>query len=157
MNTALHLVHVVGERRWDELLPAAALAYRTTPNTSTGFSPFFLVTGTGTVLPLSREWDAPSFDSSGPAWLKTLWRCRHELMDKHNKELQRRQRLSKEDSYPIGSWVGIKAQTSEPRIEGSSSKFARKYLGPYRVIRVLPNGVTWVSLMAYARKSIAAI
>ena len=58
--TALNLVHAVGVQCWDELLPAAAMAYRATPHASTGLSPFFLVTGTEMVLPLTTEWNLPT-------------------------------------------------------------------------------------------------
>ena len=90
--TALHLVHVVGEQRWDELLPAAAMAYRAIPHSSTGLSPFFLVTGTEMVLPLSTEWKLPSFNAVGPRWLETLWKCRHSVMELHRQESIRLER-----------------------------------------------------------------
>lgn len=143
LNIALNLVHVVGERRWDELLPAAAMAYRTAPHSSTGFSPFFLVTGTEAVLPLSREWNEPTFGASGLFWLQALWKCRHALIKNHFEELKRRKSLNKENPFPDGSWVGIKIPQAGLSVDGGSSKFAKKYSGPHKIIRRLPNGVTY--------------
>ena len=63
------------------------------------------------------------------------------LIEEHSKEVRRRKDLNEEQGYPEGSWVGIKAVTSGAGPEGSSSKFARRFSGPYQVIRRLPNGV----------------
>ena len=141
--TALNLVHVVGEQRWDELLPAAAMAYRATPHASTGLSPFFLMTGTEMVLPLSTEWDLPTISTFGPQWLSALWRCRHTLMQEHRKEAALLRAASKAQEYPVGSWVGLKLSTPSADAQAVSSKFARKYSGPYRVVSVFPNGVSY--------------
>ena len=142
--TALHLVHVVGEQRWDELLPAAAMAYRATPHASTGLSPFFLVTGTEMVLPLTTEWNLPTVTAMGPKWLTALWRCRHDLMRAHREEAERLQAANKEQRFPVGAWVGVKLPTPSADLQAVSSKFARKYTGPFRVLEMLPNGVSYV-------------
>lgn len=144
IRTALHLVHVVGERRWDELLPAAAMAYRSTPHSSTGFSPFFLLTGTEMVLPLSRSWDEPYSGFCGPQWLRALWECRQALIRQHSAETRRRLAIvKKEGHFPIGSWVGIRRPAAETVTHGNSSKFLRQFVGPYRVLRQLPNQVSY--------------
>ena len=44
---------------WIEELPAVLWSLRTTPNRSTGFTPFFLVYGAEAVLPTDIEHDAP--------------------------------------------------------------------------------------------------
>ena len=142
--TALNLVHVVGEQRWDELLPAAAMAYRATPHASTGLSPFFLVTGTEMVLPLSTQWDLPTVTPMGPQWLTALWRCRHKLMSEHKEEAIRLREANEAQQFPVGSWVGVKLPSSSSDLQAVSSKFARKFTGPYRVVEVLPNGVSYV-------------
>ena len=142
--TALNLVHVVGEQRWDELLPAAAMAYRATPHASTGLSPFFLVTGTEMVLPLTTEWDLPTVTTMGSQWLTTLWKCRHQLMKEHREEATRLRDANKEQKFPVGSWVGVKVPNPSADQQAVSTKFARKFTGPYRVVEVLPNGVSYL-------------
>ena len=48
---------------------------------------------------------------------------------------------SKEHRYPKGSWVGVKVPTPSADLQAVSTKFAREYASPYRVVDVLPNGV----------------
>ena len=44
---------------WLEELPAVLWSLRTTPNKSTGFTPFFLVYGAEAVIPMDIEFDSP--------------------------------------------------------------------------------------------------
>ena len=44
---------------WLNELPAALWSLRTTPNKSTGFTPFFLVYGAEAVIPTDIEFDSP--------------------------------------------------------------------------------------------------
>ena len=44
---------------WLDELPAVLWSLRTTPNKSTGFTPFFLVYGAEAVIPMDLEFDSP--------------------------------------------------------------------------------------------------
>ena len=44
---------------WIEELPAVLFSLRTTPNRSTGFTPFFLVYGSEAIIPSDIEFDSP--------------------------------------------------------------------------------------------------
>ena len=44
---------------WLDELPAVLWSRRTTPNKSTGFTPFFLVYGAKAVIPTDIEFDSP--------------------------------------------------------------------------------------------------
>ena len=44
---------------WIEELPATLWSLRTTPNRSTGFTPFFLVYGSEAIIPADVEFDSP--------------------------------------------------------------------------------------------------
>ena len=44
---------------WRDELPAILWSLRTTPNKSTGFTPFFLVYGAEAVIPTDIEFDSP--------------------------------------------------------------------------------------------------
>ena len=44
---------------WLEELPAVLWSLRTTPNKSTGFTPFFPVYGAEAVIPMDTEFDSP--------------------------------------------------------------------------------------------------
>ena len=83
LKTTLKLCTQAFQADWDVALQVAALAYRATPNTVTGHTPFFLVTGQKIVLPLSREWHEPALCPLGVTWLETLWKCRVELKKAH--------------------------------------------------------------------------
>ena len=47
-------------RDWDELLGPVLLAYRTTPHSSTGEAPFYLVHGRDACLPTVLDFNAPT-------------------------------------------------------------------------------------------------
>jgi hypothetical protein len=46
-------------KRWMKEIPSVVWSLRTTPNRSTGFSPFFLVYGTGAILSTDLEYGSP--------------------------------------------------------------------------------------------------
>ena len=74
LKTTFNLCTQAFQTNWDAALQAAALAYRATPHTVTGHTPFFLVTGQEVVLPLSREWHEPTLCQLGVKSLEALWR-----------------------------------------------------------------------------------
>ena len=76
LKTTLKLCTEAFKTDLDVALQAATLAYRATPHTVTGHTPFFLVTGHEVVLPLSPEWHEPALCPLGVMWLAALWRCR---------------------------------------------------------------------------------
>ena len=55
-KTTLKLCTHAFQTDWDVAVQAAVLAYRATPHTVTGHTPFFLMTGQEVVSSLSREW-----------------------------------------------------------------------------------------------------
>lgn len=44
--------------RWAEVVPVVLWSLRTSPNQSTGFTPFFMVDGAEAVLPTDLDYDA---------------------------------------------------------------------------------------------------
>ena len=141
LKTTLKLCIDVFKSDWDVALQAAALAYRATPHTVTGLSPFFLVTGQEVVLPLSREWNEPALCLSGAAWLEALWRCRESVLRAHRELAAANERAVSEQGTGLveGAIVALRLTKEERRADG---KMAPLFQGPYEVIRVLPAGVT---------------
>ena len=141
LKTALKLCIDVFKADWDFALQAAALAYRATPHTVTGFSPYFLVTGQEVVLPLSREWNEPALCLSGVTWLEALWRCRTAVLKAHRRIADTNERVVRAQGTGLaeGAIVALKLTKEERRADG---KMAPLYQGPYEVVRVLPAGVT---------------
>ena len=62
LHRTLHagLSHYVNSSHtnWDEVLPFFLMAYRATPNITTGYSPFFLLHGREMTLPSNEELNA---------------------------------------------------------------------------------------------------
>ena len=68
LKITLKLLTQAFQTDWNVALQAAALAYRATPHTATGRTPFVLVTGQEVVLPLSTEWHEPALCPLGVTW-----------------------------------------------------------------------------------------
>ncbi|KAL8441521.1 hypothetical protein Emed_007557 [Eimeria media] len=130
-------------RDWDVVLPAAALAYRSTPHCVTKHSPYFLVTGQNIVLPLSRTWDEPALYRSGERWLHALWRCRLSVLRAHERIEQQNLRAQAGSPHRLlpGMHVALRLSAKERKDRG---KFSPTFRGPFVVQRVLPCGVTAV-------------
>lgn len=130
-------------KRWCKALPAAALAYRSTPHSTTGYSPFFLLTGQEVMLPLSREWDEPSMCETGETWLTSLWNARVDIIEAHAKEEIRRREIFTKYAGTLkeGTWVMSKTN----RLEDGPlpNKWAPKYKGPYCITGTGVNGLTF--------------
>lgn len=126
---------------WDRVLPAAAFAYRTAIHISTGYSPYFLVTGQEAVLPISRELSEPILNEQGETWLEVIWRCRNKLMEDHKRQtIEREQAFSQKGlKFKIGQIIAIKIPHERRQ---SLGKFAPHYEGPFEVQDVLANGTS---------------
>ena len=55
---------------WLDELPAVLWSLRTTPNRSTGYTPFFLVYGAEAVLPTDLQYDSPRVEQYTKAEVK---------------------------------------------------------------------------------------
>ena len=129
LKTTLKLCAQAFQTDWDVALQAVALAYRATPHTVTGHTPFFLVAGQKVVLPLSREWHQPALCPLGVAWLDALWRCRVEVIKAHElaaDENARAQTFQTSRLRP-GNHVALRLTKAERQTEGT---FSRLFTGP---------------------------
>lgn len=52
---------------WDNYVQSVAFAHNSTPHMSTGHSPFYLMYGRVTVVPIQRHLDIPLLDPSSKA------------------------------------------------------------------------------------------
>ena len=141
LKTTLELCTQAFQADWDVALQAAALAYRATPHTVTGHTPFFLVTGQEVVLPLSREWHEPALCPLGVAWLGALWKCRVEVMKAHKLVADENARAQAYEGsrLRLGNHVALWLTKAERQAEG---KFSLLCKGPYVVVKAKPAGVT---------------
>lgn len=125
---------------WDVILPYVTYAYNTAPQTTTGFSPFFLLYGRepsspiDTILPYHPDSSEATPVSEAARYAEE---CR-QLARSHTTKQQALQKFRRDDGlpdrqYPPGAlvWLWVPS-TSTP---GLTPKFASKYHGPYRVLR----------------------
>lgn len=141
LRSTLILCTTKFEAEWDEVLPAAAFAYRTTPHCTTRFSPYFLVVGQEPVLPLSREWEEPTLSRTGALWLRALWACRREVLEAHKKTLQERAAYFKAAPRALREGMVVLVRLTEAQRQ-AQGKFAPLYQGPYLVKQVLAHGAS---------------
>lgn len=126
------------QTKWDHVLPFLTYAYNTATQTTTGFSPFFLLYGRepfstmDTILPYRPDNTETTTLSEAAAHAEE---CR-KLSRIFTSEDQQRQKHHRETShapasYAPGSLVWLWVPAPVP---GLSPKLASKYQGPYRVI-----------------------
>ena len=141
LKIALKLRTQAFHEDWDVALQAAAVAYRATPHTVTGHTPFFLVTGQDVVLPLSREWHEPALCPLGVTWLEALWKCPVEVMKAHELVADETARAQTSETSRLcpGNHVALRLIKAERQAEGKFSPF---FKGPYIVVNVKPAGIT---------------
>lgn len=133
--------HVVNEAEWDTVLPECLMAYRSSRQESTGFSPYQLTFGTHMSLPVDNM--MPHTDEEmrpGASFLKLKEklqeiRCtatqnadRAKKRQKHNYD-----RKAKRNNYSSGDAVWL----YKPATTGNR-KFHKPWVGPYKIIEFLP-------------------
>ena len=140
LKTQLKLCTQAFQADWDVALQAAALAYRATPNTVTGLTLGFLVTGQ-VILPLSREWHEPALCPLGITWLEAPWRCRVEVIKAQELAADENARAQASETSRLrqGNQIAPRLTRAERQAEG---KFSPLFKGPYVIVNVKPAGVT---------------
>ena len=141
LKSTLRLCVDTFKTEWDYALQAAALAYRATPHTVIGYSPYFLVTGQEVVLPLSREWNEPVLSLTGATWLEALWKCRQTVVRDHRLAAEANARAVQQQGTGLveGAIVALRRTADERKAEGKMSSL---FTGPYEIVKVLSSGVT---------------
>nr|KAG5706426.1 hypothetical protein BaRGS_032819 [Batillaria attramentaria] len=139
------LVKITDNDDWDELLPAALFAYRTSVHKSTQFSPFLALYGEQAKLPFDVTGDANEQDLNEEI-MDTMKGIHEEVKNKIGENISRAQKKQKEyyDSrraYDHGFRIGDKVLIiNAARVHRMGGKMAPRFVGPYEVISVLPKG-----------------
>lgn len=132
---------------WDRKLPFVLFAYRTSPQESTGYSPFYLLYGRDPVLPteevlmpapdqtpvLISEYAEEVAESLQEAW--TL--ARTSVQKAQKKQKASHDRRAATPTYQVGDQVRIFMPAEK---QGKNRKFARPYKGPFEVVYVSDTG-----------------
>ncbi len=130
---------------WPEELPSVLWSIRTTPNTATQETPFFLVHGAEAVLPIEIEHDSPrvteydeeasrkaleddvdALDEARDEVLSRVTKYQQDLKNYHSRRLRPR-------SFQVGDLVLRLTQKSHEKLESP-------WLGPYIVTEVIEGG-----------------
>ena len=142
------LVKRVGVQEWDELLPYVLFAYRSTLQTSTGESPFYLVYGWDPQLPTETLLRPPvqrnivqldGYKTEMTHRMRDAWelaRCNVRKAQKSQKH--QHDKKSQDSNFQVGDRVFVFMPVLKT---GPVHKLARPFKGPYRVIAMHPNGV----------------
>lgn len=123
---------------WDQVLPFVTYAYNTATQTTTGFSPFFLLYGReptstmDTILPYHPDASETTLLSEAHTFaeecrqLARSFTTENQAQQKHNRDP-----TNPAPSYPSGALVWLWVPSSAP---GLSSKLLSRYHGPYRIL-----------------------
>nr|KAG5705569.1 hypothetical protein BaRGS_034767 [Batillaria attramentaria] len=136
------LVKITDNDDWDELLPAALFAYRTSVHKSTQFSPFLALYGEQAKLPFDVTGDANEQDLNEEI-MDTMKGIHEEVKNKIGENISRAQKKQKEyyDSrraYDHGFRIGDKVLIiNAARVHRMGGKMAPRFVGPYENVEML--------------------
>ena len=150
MNRTLKdiLSKLVNERQddWDRCLPQALLAYRSTVQTSTRFSPHFLMFGRETRIPVDLMTPEPP---QAEVPLTTS-----EYAEKLRKRFERTYAKAKDTTYNVGDRVWLYVPFVKKR---KNLKLSRPWRGPYTIVKKISDVVYRIEQNANKRNSVKNI
>ena len=128
------------QQEWDLLLPYVMAAYRASRHEATGYTPNYLVMGREVDIVYGAPMVPPpvSFDSYANELVHRLQTANHIVREELKTAATRYKRQYdarvKPHRFPVGSWTWYFNPRKHP---GRQEKGARKYEGPYLVVREL--------------------
>jgi hypothetical protein len=145
LETMLRATVDFAQTDWDELLAAAELAFNNAKNETTGFSPYYLFYGQQAQMPLDLAIAPLTAARDNPAAAEETARWRRALLQaKENSAAaqQRQKKYADRHRRPVAFKVGdqVLLSTEHLTLLGETKrtrKFTERFLGPYRVKRVV--------------------
>jgi len=126
------------QKEWDTVLPQVMRAYHSTPHTTTGETPNFLMLGRQTRVPDHFTYHVPEQDCSVREYASELvkrMKAAHDML--REKQWQVRQKDSEESPlYHVEDWVWM---VNHRRRCGEVAKLQPEFMGPYVVVEMMPN------------------
>ena len=137
-----------GGKEWDEILPYALFAYRSTAQSSTGESPFRLLYGRDPQLPTESMLESPTrretvplddYQAAMTQQMGEMWA----VAQRNLRKAQKRQKYhhdqhARDSTLRVGERVFVHTPTLK---KGPAYKLASPFKGPYRVVATHDNGV----------------
>ena len=123
------------EQQWENLLPAAELAYNCTVHNSTGLTPFEVMIGENPLRAVDLE-----LQQLPPTTTPPMTRVFQQMVDKAAKHIAAAQAKQKhyadknrrEEEFEVGEKVWLSTRNMAPR---GSAKLQPKYVGPFEILK----------------------
>ena len=136
------------QRDWDDQLPFVMMAYRTSVNRTTKETPFNLFYGRRARLPVEVACggSGPGNNQAGyetnmeRSWSQAQSRVRENIAKQAEKRRERQSSMVHQFSYQVGDLVWLYKPV---RRVGRSPKLEMSWHGPYQVVTVLKEGITY--------------
>ena len=137
---------------WDVHIPSCLFAYRTAVHPSTKETPFFLMYGRDTFLPIDHlftsqttyQQDDPSYLDSINQQMSQAWNvARQNILFNQESYKEYYDRKAKQHSYKIGDRVLLLTVENK---KGKTHKLYRPYQGPYRIIEINEPNLKLISI-----------
>jgi len=149
LNSMLGKVISESQRDWDERLPFVMAAYRASPHDSTGYSPNRLFLGRENRMPLDLVMGLPPEEVNGNPNIEDFVAKQQQMADSAYRVTREQLHVAAErrktsydakiksahDGLAVGDYVWYYYPR---RYSRRSPKWQRQYVGPYRVIRLIP-------------------
>ena len=130
---------------WDEHLSAAELAFNNSKNATTGFTPFYMVYGREArmpidlaLAPLTKAADNPTAAEATARWRAALQQASDNTAQQQKRQKQYADRARRDVRFTVGDRVLL--STEHLKLIGErkrTRKLTERYVGPYRVKRVV--------------------
>ena len=139
------LMKITDNNDWDDMLPAALFAYRTSVHKSTSFSPFFAMYGQQAKLPCDITGERNQEELNEEV-MESMIGINKEIKNKLSESISRAQEKQKQyyDSrhafkhdFKVGDKVLI---INAARVHHMGGKMSPRFVGPYKIVNVLPKG-----------------
>ena len=148
------------QRDWDERIPYAMLAYRTSVQSSTKETPSMMMLGRETTLPIDVLVETPSSEENEKD--DYAYRLRSTLQDVHenarsnlklaaSKQRRMYDRNTMSRTFSKGDWVWLR---STQKKKGVTPKLMTKWVGPYLVIAKLTDVVYRIQMSQRAKPKV---
>ncbi|CAH1229798.1 RTL1 [Branchiostoma lanceolatum] len=120
------------EGDWDKLLPHVALAYNTSVNTTTGFTPFYLVHGREARLPVDVNCHLPSSTPHLQNLQTAFTTVREAIANAHKQQDRHNNSHIRHHTYKVGDYVWLHHPPA------AAHKLSLPWTGPFAILETLP-------------------
>ncbi len=130
---------------WDEMLPAAELAVNNAKHATTGFTPYYLHYGREArmpldlaIAPLTGAHDNPAAAEATARWRRALQAAKENTSAAQERQKKYADQHRRALTFAVGDRVLL--ATAHLKLQGEqrrTRKFTERYIGPYRVKRVI--------------------